>query len=186
MGARRISRVIGGMRADVALMLLAGAIWCPAPALAAVTVSFYSRETLGVWTSAWHAFFHVEGRLDRGGVPIDANYSFSPVSAERAALFGSVPGRMTAVDKAYVAKSRRHFSLTVSDATYYRLMSLVHDWGSRRRAYNVNTNNSVHFIAEAAAITGLKVTPAPALMKKPKSFLIHVFQDNAQRFATNR
>jgi hypothetical protein len=182
MGARRVNRLKNGM----ALMLLVLASGAPAPALAAVTVSFYSREMEGVWTSAWHAFFRVEGRLDRGGVPIDANYSFVAASAERAALFGSVPSRMTAVNAAYLSKSQRHFSVTVSDATYYRLMSLVHDWGSGRRAYNVNTSNSVHFVAQAAAIVGLKVSPAPALMKKPKSFLIHVFQDNAQRFATNR
>lgn len=166
-----------------AILLLLG-LFVPIAAHAQVTITFYSHDMEALGMRAFpHAFFTVKGTLARGGPPIDTNYGFTARSTD-AALFSSTQGDIETKDLPYVARSRRHFSVRVPDATYDRLMMLVENWRGRGpKGYNLGKANCVHFAGEAAAIVGLKVAFPPNLMKKPKAFLDAVFQNNAVMFA---
>jgi hypothetical protein len=125
----------------------------------------------------------VKGTLARGGPAIDTNYGFTARSTD-AALFGSTQGDIETKGAPYVARSRRHFSVSVPDATYDQLMALTARWRARGpKGYRLGNANCVHFAGEAAAIVGLKVAFPANLMKKPKAFLDAVLRDNAAMFA---
>jgi hypothetical protein len=167
------------------LLWLALATWLPTAARADVTVTFYSHDMEALGMRAFpHAFFTVTGTLSRGGPAINTNYGFTARSTD-AALFGTTQGDIETKETPYVARSRRHFSVKVPDATYDRLMMLVASWGARGpKGYNLSKANCVHFAGQAAEIVGLKVVFPQNLMKKPKAFLDMVFRDNAVLFAT--
>jgi hypothetical protein len=166
-----------------AILFLIGLI-APVTAHAQVTVTFYSHDMEALGMRAFpHAFFTVKGTLARGGPAIDTNYGFTARSTD-AALFGSTQGDIETKDLPYIARSRRHFSVTVPDATHDKLMALVASWRARGpKGYNLGKANCVHFAGQAAAIVGLKVAFPQNLMKKPKAFLDLVFRDNAVLFA---
>jgi hypothetical protein len=165
--------------------LLFFAVLSPTFARAEVTITFYSHDMEALGMRAFpHAFFTVKGTLARGGAPIDTNYGFTPKSTDAAILMGTVSGMIETKDAAYVARSRRHFSVTVPDATYDRLMALVQNWRNRGpKGYSLSKANCVHFAGHAAEIVGLNVTFPQNLMKKPKAFLDLLFRDNAAMFA---
>lgn len=166
------------------LVLLAlFALAVPQLAAAQVTVSFYSRaETF--WFP--HAFFTVRGRLERGGPEIDTNYGYTAKSIDAAVLKGSVEGRMDVAKPNYIAKSHKHFSVVIPDATYDKLMQLVEEWRSRPKGYNLNRNNCVHFVGYAAQIVGLNVNFDNGYTRRPQAFLAAVTKDNAAWFAARR
>jgi hypothetical protein len=54
-------------------------------------------------------------------------------------------------------------------------MAVVEQWRNRAQpSYNLNRRNCVHFVAELARTAGLRVENAERLMKRPRSFLLHV------------
>ncbi len=160
------------------------ALAMPAAARADVSVTFYSHDMEALGMRAFpHAFFTVKGTLARGGAPIDTNYGFTPLSTD-AALFTSTQGDVETKEAPYIARSRRHFSVTVPDATYDRLMMLVASWKARGpKGYNLGNANCISFAGAAAQVVGLKVAFPLNLMKKPKLFLDMVFRENAVLFA---
>lgn len=144
------------------------------PAHADVEVSFWSHE-LGVELP--HAFFNVRGTVR--GKPVAASYGYTPKSITPAILWGPVPGRIDRTDAAFISKSYEHFRVTVPDDRYDRLMALVTKYGTPPGStYYMNTHNCVHFVAEAAQISGLKVVIDPKLMKRPTLFLRSVAAAN--------
>ena len=169
--------------AFIALLLTA---LLPAAARADVTVTFYSHDMEALGMRAFpHALFTVKGTLARGGAPIDANYGFTPLSTNAALFGGSTRGEVETKDAAYIARSRRHFSVTVPDATYDRLMAVVQAWNNRGdKGYNLSSANCVSFAGEAAATLGLNVTFPQNLMKRPKAFLDMLLANNATLFAS--
>lgn len=169
------------MRRLFALLLL---MLLASPAFASVSVTFYSHE-LG--NSFPHAFFRVEGTLDRGGPRVDQNYGFTAKSVSPAILFGPVYGEIEHAKPGYVANSDAQFSLTISDAQYAALMAVVEKWRTRPgKSYDLGKANCVHFIGEAAAAIGLLVSFPKELMKKPRSYLQHVRSLNARLLAASR
>jgi hypothetical protein len=148
----------------------------PSPALAQITVHFYSHE-LG--TNFPHAFFVVEGRPQAGGPPVDANYGFTAKSVTPAILLGSVVGQVESAEPGFIRRSNRRFSLAISDAQYAALMTVVARWKAMPgKSYNLNSRNCVHFVGEAARALGLRVVFEKALLKKPRSFLDQVVRLN--------
>jgi hypothetical protein len=158
----RLSRLVAALAA-AALLLVAH------PAAAAVAVTFYSKE-LGA--SFPHAFVTVEGTLDRGGPRIAEDYGFTAKTTSPAILWGRVAGKVINDHSAgYVKASERHFTLTLTDAEYDRMMATVARWrGLKQPSYDLEKANCVHFVADLAASIGLKVDTR-RFMKKPKSFL---------------
>jgi hypothetical protein len=168
------------MRRLLTLFALMVAVISPGLARADVTVSFYSHDFGSTFP---HAFFTVKGQLARGGPAIDTNYGYTPKVVETAIIFGGwVSGEIETGKPSYVASSRKHFSVTVPDATYDGLMALVQKWGSRPKGYNLGKQNCVHFVGEAAQIVGMSVDFNNGLVKRPKAFLDAVMAGNSAWF----
>lgn len=164
-----------------ALALLASALLAlaAAPAWAAVSITFYSKE-LGA--SFPHAFVIVEGTLDRGGPRIEEDYGFTAKTISPAILWGKVAGEViTDHSVSYVKGSDRHFTLTLTDAEYDRAMATVARWrATKQPSYDLDKHNCVHFVAEIAASVGL-TADTKRFMKKPRSFLEALTAANRSR-----
>jgi hypothetical protein len=150
-----------------------------APAWAAVSITFYSKE-LGA--SFPHAFVIVEGTLDRGGARIAEDYGFTAKAISPAILWGKVAGEViTDHSPGYVKGSDRHFTLVLTDSEYDRAMATVARWRSAKQpSYDLDRHNCVHFVAEIAASIGL-AADTRRLMKKPRSYLETLTEANRAR-----
>ncbi|MDQ8757211.1 hypothetical protein RCO27_13345 [Sphingosinicella sp. LHD-64] len=149
------------------------------PAQAAVEIAFYSRELGG--NNFPHAFIVLRGTVDATGERVEASYGFTAKTITPAILFGSVVGEVIVEGPHQIARSDRQFALTLSDAQYRRVMAVVQEWRDRRQpSYNMNRRNCVHFVGALAEAVGLRVDYADRLMKRPRSFLIHVRGLNPQ------
>ena len=151
----------------LAMALLAlGAV----PASAAVQITFYSKQ---LSSSFPHAFVIMRGTLDRNGARVDEDYGFTAKSISPAILMGSVKGEVVSDHNAgYVRQSDSHFTLTISDSEYDRVMATVHRWRTRPQpSYDLGTRNCIHFVAEIAASIGMRADTPKKLMKKPRSYL---------------
>jgi len=147
------------------------------PAMAAVQITFYSKE-LG--TTFPHAFVIIEGTLDRGGQRIEVDYGFTAKTVSPAILFGAVKGEVVSDNgKAYNRASDKHFTFTLSDAEYDRILGVVARWRALPQpSYDLDKRNCVHFVADVAASLGMRVEVPKKLVKKPKSFLNLVAESN--------
>jgi len=163
--------VIPAFRPSRLLALLAAALLAltAAPGWAAVSITFYSKE-LGA--SFPHAFVILEGTLDRGGARIDEDYGFTAKTISPAILWGKVSGEViTDHTVSYVKGSDRHFTVSLTDGEYDRVMATIARWRSARQpSYDLDKHNCVHFVAELAAAIGM-TADTTKLMKKPRSFL---------------
>jgi hypothetical protein len=173
--------VTTAFRLPRALALLAAALLAltAAPAWAAVSITFYSKE-LGA--SFPHAFVIVEGSLDRGGPRIEEDYGFTAKTISPAILWGKVAGEViTDHSVSYVRGSDRHFTLPLTDAEYDQAMATVERWrGAGQPSYDLDRHNCVHFVAEIAASVGL-AADTKRFMKKPRSFLEGLTRANQAR-----
>ena len=154
----------------------------PAPALAAVRVTFYSHEFGSTFP---HAFVTLEGQDDRSGAKINANYGFTATHVTPAILLGSVRGEIASKDlvkdAAYVAGSDKHFSLVLSDAELDAVMATVEKWRTLPQpSYNLNRQNCVHFVADVARSLGMAVETPKGLMKKPRSYTQFLTRSNLE------
>lgn len=134
---------------------------------AEVTARFYSRDFGSVFP---HTFFEVEGP----GVP-KKNYGFTAKTVTPAILMSSVAGKIIEMAPGYVARSRHHFTLRLSDAQYQQLMGVVRDWGAKPQpSYDLYKANCVSFVRDALHRLGIKTNPNTRFLGKPKSFLTEV------------
>jgi len=160
----------------LALLLLGG----HGPAAAAVEIAFYSRELGG--NNFPHAFIVLTGTVDATGERVDTSLGFTAHAVTPAILFGSVRGEVLVEREGQVARSDRQFALTLPDERYRAVMAVVESWRSRPQpSYNMNRANCVHFVAELARAAGLRVETPARLMKRPRSFLLHVRSLNPER-----
>ena len=156
-------------------LIVLATCWSNAVA-AAVAIDFYSKDFGGSFP---HAFVKLSGTVDATGERVDTNYGFTAVRASPAVLAGPVRGKIQTVDPDYVARSNRHFTLRLTDDQYRIVLARIEAWRTAPQpSYRLNSRNCVHFVADVASALGLEVTPAPNLMKKPKSFLQKVTREN--------
>lgn len=136
-------------------------------------MAFYSRELGG--NNFPHAFVVLHGTVDATGVPVDTSFGFTAHSVTPAILFGSVTGEVVVEGPRQIASSDRQFALTLSDERYRAVVAVVDRWrNTAQPSYNLNRRNCVHFVAELAEAAGLHVERVPRLMKRPRSFLLHL------------
>jgi len=157
------------------LFLILALGWAGA-ASAEIEIHFHSKDMASTFP---HAFVRLTGTDERTGEAIDTNYGFTPASLSPAILLGPVHGMMQAVSREYLERSDRHFSLKLSDEQYRTVLAIVEKWRTAPQPnYRLNSRNCVHFVAEVAAALGLSAQPERKLVKKPKSYLRKVTQDN--------
>lgn len=167
--AFRLPRLIAVLAA--ALLALTAA-----PGWAAVSITFYSKE-LGA--SFPHAFVILEGVPDRGGARIEEDYGFTAKTVSPAILWGKVAGEViTDHSVSYVKGSDRHFTVTLTDPEYDKVMATIARWrAAKQPSYDLDKHNCVHFVAELAAAIGM-APDMRKLMKKPRSFLVALTVQN--------
>ena len=165
--------------ARVILFLTALACWTDA-ALAQVQVSFHSFNG-SLFGRYPHAFVVFEGRLDDTGEVVNENYGFSARTAGPNVLMGPVAHIIMTEKSKYIRTTNRHFTLSVSDATYRRMKSEVIAWrDAPGRYYDLDTRNCIHFVGRIAELGGLRVEYPQAMLRKPKEWLNHVTALNPQ------
>lgn len=172
-------RTNGGTRARISLLLAAlSLLLASAPAAAAVRLSFYSKE----WgTSFPHAFIRLEGTVDVTGEAVDTNFGFTAKTVSPAILLGSVGGEVVSSKPDYVAKSDRHFSFVLDAAEYAAVLGTVQKWRDLKQpSYSLNRRNCVFFIADVAALLGMKADTPKELMKKPRSYIQSLLRANRE------
>jgi hypothetical protein len=149
-----------------ALLMAFGA----APAWAAVEMTFYTKELGATFP---HTFVIVDGTLDRTGERIAEDYGFSAKTISPAILWGRVGGKVISDhEPSYVRASDKHFTVTLSDEEYDRVMATVERWRmAKQPSYDLDKANCIHFVAELAAAIGMEAAPRAKLMRKPRSFL---------------
>jgi hypothetical protein len=156
----------------IALLLLCA----PATVRAEVVATFYSHDFGDHFP---HTFITLKGTPDKTGKAVDTNYGFTAVSVSPAILMGSVKGMVETKDAKYVSKSNAHFAIRLTDAQYDALVTHIEKWRNLGgKSYNLNKQNCVHFVMEAAVLLGLSVNRKSKLFKKPKSFLLEVMKLN--------
>jgi hypothetical protein len=161
----------------LAALLLVSAS-CFSPAQAAVAISFFSKE---FGSSFPHAYIVLEGRLDRTGEEIAANYGFTATNVSPAVLISSVKGEVVSVDQPYMRSSDLHFFITLTDDEYDRVMETVQRWRALKQpSYNLDRRNCVFFVAQVAAALGMKADTPPGLMKKPRSYIQSLIGANSR------
>ena len=152
-----------------------------APAQAAVTLTFYSRDMhVGLFDIQFpHGFVVVSGMTD-AGVPVDANYGFIPTDVTPAIMFGPVNGEIIGAKPGYIANARSHFSLTISDDRYQAVMELMAAWrDAPQPSYDLNGHNCMTFVKATAVAAGLDVSKASRFMREPSAFLDDVAARNS-------
>ncbi len=160
------------MRLAIACLLML----CTSPSRAEYVVSFYSHEYSADFP---HSFVTIKGAPDGGGPLVDADYGFTAKAVTPAIMMGSVPGEVENPKPNYVAHSQKQFSLTIHDAQYAALMTIVNRWRVKPGSdYNLNKHNCVSFVGEIAQTIGLKATLDRTLIKHPKAFLESVMRAN--------
>lgn len=167
------------MRLIARLLLALALLIAPLPALAAVTVTFWSHD---FGNSFPHAFITLRGRPDKGGPSVDFNIGFTARHISPAILFGKVQGMLEPADSAYLKGSDAHFAMTLSDDQYLTILEVMKRYGETGdQTYDLNRRNCVHFTRDVALALGLAGTDQPRLMKKPRSFMEAVEAANAGR-----
>ena len=174
-GCFRVIRRFSMARA-VAFLAIAILSLLAVPASAAVQITFYSKE---LSDSFPHAFVVIEGTPDRGGERIKEDYGFSAKTISPAILWGKVKGVvLNDHSDSYVGASDAHFTLALSDAEYDRVLAIVEQWrAAKQPSYDLDKANCVHFVGAVAATIGMQVDTS-RFMKKPKSFITALTEQN--------
>lgn len=154
------------------------ALACSSIASAAVEITFHSFNG-SVFVGRYpHAFISMEGTL-KDGTQIKENYGFSAKKATIAVLRGPVEHIVMTEKEKWLAKTNRHFTLTMNDEQYWKVRGHVAAWrDAPGRYYDLDTRNCIHFVGEIGKILGLKVEYPGDMLRKPKSWLNHVSKLN--------
>ncbi len=161
----------------VLVLLMISTVFAP-KAHAKVVATFYSHEFGDHFP---HSFITLVGTVDATGEQVDSNFGFTAVHTSPAILWGSVTGMVETKDAKYIAKSTPHFKVTLSDADYGKMITLIETWRNLPgKSYNLDKRNCIHFTMEAAKQLGLSINPKSKFFKKPKSFMVELMALNPQ------
>jgi hypothetical protein len=167
-------------RLAVMFALLASLLAAPA-AFAQVLLSFHSFNGSWVGGRFPHGFIVLEGTLEATGEKVSENYGYTAETAGPAVLGGPVRHAILIEKAKYITTTNRHFTVPISDATYRQVVAEVAAWrDAPGKAYDLDTNNCIHFIGRMAQLAGLKVDYPKKLLRRPKAWLNHVTTLNPQ------
>lgn len=151
----------------IAVLALA---WSPS-AMAEVRLHFHSFDGSVLFGRYPHAFIVLEGTL-ANGTKVDENYGFSALRTTPAILNGPVQHTIISEKPQTIAKTNRHFSMTISDAKYHRIMQEVAAWrDAPGKYYSLQSRNCIHFVGRVAQIMGLEVAYPQDMLRRPKKWL---------------
>lgn len=148
--------------------------------MAEVQVHFHSFNGSVLFGRYPHTFFVLEGTLE-DGTPVNENYGFSARRATTAVLNGPVEHMILEESERNVRNTNRHFSVTISDRTYFAIIAEVRRWqNAPGRYYDLETRNCIHFVGRIAEMVGLRVEFPGDMLRRPKKWLNHITILNPQ------
>lgn len=159
---------------------LGAALW-PSPAHAKVQIHFHSFNGSVLFGRYPHTFIVLEGTLEASGRAVNENYGFSARRAGPGALSGPVEHMILTETEKNIRSTNRHFSITLSDEEYIRIVKLVRSWrDAPGKFYDLETRNCIHFVGEIARLIGLAVDYPDDMLRRPKRWLNHISALNPQ------
>jgi hypothetical protein len=168
------------MRLIVRFAALLLALLAPTAALADVTVHFHSFNGSALWGRYPHTFVVFEGKL-ASGEAVSSNFGFTAASVTPAILVGPVKHAIMTEEAKWLTRTNRHFSITVGDGTYHRMMEEVAAWrNAPGKYYDLDKRNCIHFVGAIARLAGVTVDFPAKLLRKPKAWLNHLSLINPQ------
>lgn len=171
-----LSRLTARFLAAVLLSLAAAGF--STPALADVQVSFHSFNGSVLWGRYPHTFVVLKGELD-DGTQVDANYGFSARYTSEAISSGPAQHMIMTETERTIAQTNRHFTVTVTDRQYRRLLATVLAWRDYPgEYYDLDENNCIHFVAALARVAGLDADVPEEYIRRPKAWLNYIGRKN--------
>jgi len=162
------------------LFAIVALVWS-GPALAEVRIHFHSFNGSVLFGRYPHTFIVLEGTLDETGEAVNENYGFSAREATTDVLSGPVEHVILRETERNIRNTNRHFSLTLTDAQYRRIIAEVRRWQSAPgRYYDLDTRNCIHFVGTMAALLGLTVEYPDTMLRRPKKWLNYIAHLNPQ------
>ena len=151
-----------------------------APAQADVQVHFHSFNGSMFGGRYPHTFVVFDGTL-ANGERVYENYGFSAKTAGPNVLTGPTTHVVMSEKERYIRTTNRHFTLTVSDATYQRMKAEVIAWrDAPGKFYDLDSRNCIHFVGRMAELAGLRVEFPRNMLRKPKAWLNYLTGLNPQ------
>ena len=163
----------------LALLLSLLALLAPATASAEVLLSFHSFSG-SVFSGRYpHTFIVLEGTLDATGERVNENYGFTAKEVSRAVLQGPVEHAIQVEPPKYIASTKRHFTVKLSDAQYRKVKAEVERWRTAPgKYYDLERRNCIHFVGAMAEIVGIRVDYPRSMLRKPRQWLDHLSKLN--------
>ena len=163
----------------LALLLSLLAMLAPATASAEVLLSFHSFSG-SVFSGRYpHTFIVLEGTLDATGERVNENYGFTAKEVSRAVLQGPVEHAIQVEPPKYIASTKRHFTVKLSDAQYRKVKTEVERWRTAPgKYYDLERRNCIHFVGAMAEIVGIRVDYPRSMLRKPRQWLDHLSKLN--------
>nr|WP_298931313.1 hypothetical protein [uncultured Erythrobacter sp.] len=159
----------------VALLTL---VWS-GPALADVQIHFHSVNGSVLFGRYPHTFFVLDGELEETGEVISENYGFSARKVTTKILSGPVEHMVLAEKPKFIKKTNRHFTMTITDDQYRRIIAEKNKWqNAPGKYYDLEKRNCIHFVGAMAQILGLKVDYPKDMLRRPKKWLNRVTEMN--------
>lgn len=170
--SRLITRLLAALTLTLATLGMA------TPAQAEVQVSFHSFNGSVLWGRYPHTFVVFEGTL-ADGTPVNQNYGFSARNSAEAITSGDASHMILTETARTIDQTNRHFTVTVNDRQYRRLLAEVIAWRDYPGPYyNLDTNNCIHFVARIASLVGLQADVPEDYTRRPKAWLNYVTRNN--------
>jgi hypothetical protein len=142
-------------------------------ACAEVTLTFYSHHfgTYGLGITFPHAYVTLSGKT-ADAKPVKANFGFTAQTISPSILWESVEGYVISMPDDYIAMSKPHLSLPISDQQYRSVLALAERWRKYPQpSYSLDTRNCVTFVKEIAIALGLPASNDIKFIRSPKEFL---------------
>lgn len=161
-------------------LLLLALMWS-APALAEVQIHFHSFNGSVLFGRYPHTFIVLDGTLQATGERVNENYGFSARVAGPAVLAGPVEHMVMTEKQKNIPNTNRHFSMTLTDGQYRRIVAEVRAWqNAPGKYYDLEQRNCIHFVGRMAELLGLKVDYPSDMLRRPKRWLNHITALNPQ------
>jgi hypothetical protein len=143
-------------------------------ACAEVTLTFYSHHfgTYGLNITFPHAYVELSGTTGADAKPVKANFGFTAQTISPSILWDSVEGSVISLPDDYIAMSKPHLSLPISDQQYRTVLAVVDRWRKYPQpSYSLDTHNCVTFVKEIAIALQLPASNNVEFIRSPKEFL---------------
>ncbi|MGB7419702.1 MAG: hypothetical protein WA918_11040 [Erythrobacter sp.] len=162
------------IRAVTQLLAVLALAWS-GPVLGEVRIHFHSFNGSVLFGRFPHTFVVLEGTLEETGAPVSENYGFSAKRPNASVLKGPVEHVLLTETPRNVARTNRHFSLTITDEQYHEITAEIRRWqNAPGRYYDLDTRNCIHFVGRMATMLGLRVEYPETMLRRPKKWLNHI------------